>query len=82
MKSELDKYVIDKVKLRRKENNVSQRGLAAVLVCSPGFVGQVESDKFPAKYTAYQLYTIARFFECSVSDFFPDINDPKYNTDF
>lgn len=79
MKSELDKYIIDKVKLKRKELKISQRALAEILGCNRSFVGQVESDNYPAKYTAYQVYLIARDFECPVSDFFPSINDPKYN---
>ena len=81
MKSELDKYVIEQVKQKRRENKVSQRDLAAVLRCNRSFVGQVESDNYPAKYTAYHLYLIAQEFECPVGDFFPPLNDPQFCSD-
>lgn len=81
MKSELDRYVIDQIKAKRKELNVSQRDIAELLKCNRSFVGQVESDNFPAKYSVQQVYAIAQDFECSPSDFFPPIDDPRFNSD-
>lgn len=71
MKSEIDLFVINKVKEKRKERSVSQRGIAEILQCSVGFVGQVESEKYAIKYSVHQLYLIAKDFDCSVSEFFP-----------
>ena len=51
MKSKVDLFVINKIREKRKELGVSQRGLAAILDCSPSFIGQVESDKFDIKYS-------------------------------
>ena len=55
MKSKVDLFVINKVREKRKELGISQRGLAAILECSPSFIGQVESDKFDIKYSVHQV---------------------------
>ena len=65
MKSKVDLFVINKVREKRKELGISQRGLAAILECSPSFIGQVESDKFDIKYSVHQVFLIAQFFDCS-----------------
>ena len=74
MKSKVDLFVINKVREKRKELGISQRGLAAILECSPSFIVQVESDKFDIKYSVHQVFLIAQFFDCSPTDFFPPIN--------
>ena len=74
MKSDIDLFVIYKIKEKRKELNVSQRGMAAILDCTAGFIGQVESENSDTKYSVHQLYLIAKDFECSPADFFPPIN--------
>ena len=67
MKSKVDLFVINKIREKRKELGVSQRGLAAILDCSPSFIGQV-------KYSVHQVFLIAQFFDCSPADFFPPID--------
>ncbi len=74
MKSKVDIFVIQKVKEKRKELGISQRGMAEILGCSPSFIGQIESDKFDMKYSVHQLYVIAQEFECSPADFFPPLD--------
>ena len=69
MKSKVDLFVINKIREKRKELGVSQRGLAAILDCSPSFIGQVESDKFDIKYSVHQVFLIAQFFDCSPISF-------------
>jgi len=71
MKSEIDLFVIKKIKAKRLGFGISQRGIADILEVSAGFVGQVESRKYDVKYSVHQLYLIAKEFECSVADFFP-----------
>ena len=71
MKSAIDLFVINKIKEKRKELNISQRGIADILGCSAGFIGEVESAKFVSKYSIHQLFLIAKEFECSPADFFP-----------
>ncbi len=74
MRSEVDLFVINKIKEKRKELNISQRGMAEILGCSTGFVGQVESENYEIRYSIHQLYLIAKEFDCSPADFFPPIN--------
>ena len=74
MKSKNDLFVITRIKERRMQKNISQRGLAAILDCSPSFIGQVESEKFDVKYSVHQVFLIAQFFECSPAEFFPPID--------
>ena len=74
MKSDIDLFVINRIKEKRKELNVSQRGMAAILDCTAGFIGQVESENSDTRYSVHQLYLIAKDFECSPADFFPPIN--------
>ena len=73
MKSKVDLFVINKIREKRKELGVSQRGLAAILDCSPSFIGQVESDKFDIKYSVHQVFLIAQFFDCSPAVFFAKV---------
>jgi transcriptional regulator with XRE-family HTH domain len=79
MKSAIDLYVINKIREKRKELNISQRGIADILGCSAGFIGEVESEKFVTKYSIHQLYLIAKEFECSPAEFFPAWDDDRFN---
>ncbi|MBF1506594.1 MAG: helix-turn-helix transcriptional regulator [Prevotella pallens] len=74
MKSKIDLFVITRIKERRMQKNISQRGLAAILDCSPSFIGQIESEKFDVKYSVHQVFLIAQFFDCSPAEFFPPID--------
>ncbi len=74
MKSKIDLFVITRIKERRMQKNISQRGLAAIQDCSPSFIGQVESEKFDVKYSVHQVFLVAQFFECSPAEFFPPID--------
>ena len=74
MKSKIDLFVITRIKERRMQKNISQRGLAAILDCSPSFIGQVESEKFDVKYSVHQVFLVDQFFECSPAEFFPPID--------
>lgn len=74
MKSKIDLFVITRIKERRMQKHISQRGLAAILDCSPSFIGQVESEKFDVKYSVHQVFLVAQFFECSPAEFFPPID--------
>ena len=78
MKSVIDLYVINKIKEKRKELNISQRGIADILNCSAGFIGEVESEKFVTKYSIHQLFLIAKEFECSPAEFFPSWDSNQF----
>ena len=72
-KTDIETYVISKVKEMREERNLSQSELAAHLDVSNGFIGQAESSKSPTKYNLNHLNRLALIFKCSLKDFFPDM---------
>ena len=71
-KSDIEAYVIKKVKEKRESLNITQSELALELDVSDGFIGQVESSKSPSKYNLNHLNKLAIIFKCSVKDFMPD----------
>ena len=68
----IEQYVIDQVRNKRKEKGISQRELSAMTTLSIGFIGDVESTKFRAKYNLNHLNEIAKALECSPKDFLPE----------
>jgi transcriptional regulator with XRE-family HTH domain len=72
LKSDIEAYVIAKVREKRETLNLTQSQLAVELNLSDGFIGQVESPKYPAKYNLNHLNKLALIFKCSVKDFLPD----------
>ena len=71
MKSKIDQFVINKVKERRLEKNISQADLAFELGMSVGFIGKVESSKYTSHYNIKHLNQLAKILECSPQDFLP-----------
>lgn len=71
MKSKIDLYVINKVKEKRVEQDLSQADLANELGMSVGFIGKVESSKYPSHYNIKHLNQLAKILECSPQDFLP-----------
>ena len=71
-KSEIHLYVIEQVRKKRFECNMSQADMAYKLGVSLGFVGQIESLNYTAKYNIEHINKLAQIFACSVKDFFPD----------
>lgn len=71
-KSEIEQFVINRVREIRKEKNISQAELAYMIDKSPAFIGQVENPKHRAKYNINLLNVIAAAMGCSIKDFFPD----------
>ena len=71
-KTDIETFVINKVKEKRELANLSQSELAVKLDVSNGFIGQVESSKSGSKYNLNHLNKLAVIFKCSVKDFIPD----------
>lgn len=69
MKSKIDLFVITRIKERRMQKNISQRGLAAILDCSPSFIGQVESEKFDVKYSVHQVFSLPNSLNAPLQSF-------------
>jgi transcriptional regulator with XRE-family HTH domain len=72
LKTDIEAYVINKVKEKREEHKFSQSELAVRLNVSNGFIGQAESSKSPTKYNLNHLNQLAVIFGCSIKDFIPE----------
>jgi transcriptional regulator with XRE-family HTH domain len=75
MRSEIDQYIIDRVRDHRKKLNISQEALAYELGFeSKSYIGAIESMN-PERnecYNCWHLNHIARYFQCSPKDFWPE----------
>ncbi len=72
MATEIEKYIIDRVREMRISNGLSQMALSQKIGMSSSFVSHVESTKRRAKYNINHLNEIAKIFGCSPKDFLPD----------
>lgn len=70
--SKIEQYVIDRVKELRLEKGISQAELARLLDVSEGFIGNIESKNYRAKYNIKLLNELAKIFKCSPQDFLPE----------
>jgi transcriptional regulator with XRE-family HTH domain len=59
LKTEIELYVVNKVKERRIALNLSQEDIARILDFSRGFIGQVESPLSASKYNLNHLNKLA-----------------------
>ena len=71
MKAKIDQFVINMVKEKRLDKNISQADLAYELGISVGFIGKIESTKYPSHYNVKHLNQLAKILECSPQDFLP-----------
>jgi transcriptional regulator with XRE-family HTH domain len=71
-KTKFEQFVINKVREKRLEMNLSQDDVALMLDLSRGYIGQVESLNHPAKYNMNHINQLAKELKCSPKDFFPD----------
>ncbi|OQP44183.1 transcriptional regulator [Niastella yeongjuensis] len=69
--SKIEQYIIDKIREKRLKLNISQAELARQLDVSEGFIGNVESPNYRAKYNINHLNAIAKIFKCSPREFLP-----------
>lgn len=72
LKSDIELYVINKVREMRMTKGISQADLALKLNLSVGFIGHIENPKYRAKYNLNHINELAKVFDCSVKDFLPD----------
>ena len=62
MKSEIELYIIRKVKERRIQINISQRYLADCLNVSQSFIQQIEDENTSIAYNIDHLNAVAKMF--------------------
>lgn len=73
MKSEYQQEIIFKIKQARIERGLGQKNIAAHLGISVGHVGNIESSRFPQKYTLKQLDSLCKYFNMPIEQLFiPD----------
>jgi len=72
LKTKIDWFIISKVKEMRNQQSLEQDDLAIHLNVSPGFIGQIESPNFRAKYNTSHINELAKLFNCSPKDFMPE----------
>lgn len=65
-KTDYQFQIIQNVRKIRLEHDVTQSGLGDILGLSKGQIGNIESTKYPQKYTLKQLYHICCHFEVSL----------------
>jgi transcriptional regulator with XRE-family HTH domain len=72
LKTDIELYVINKVRERRVALDLSQDDLAFYLDTNRSFIGLVESPNSKAKYNLNHLNKLAKEMKCSLKDFMPD----------
>lgn len=72
VKSAIDWYIVNRVREIRTEKGISQAEVAYHLDLSVGFIGHIESSNFRAKYNTIHLNALAKLFNCSPRDFWPE----------
>jgi transcriptional regulator with XRE-family HTH domain len=71
-KSQIDLYVIEKVKEKRIAAKMSQADLAYELGVSNAFIGRVESPSTLTRYNFQHINKIAAILDCNLKDFLPE----------
>lgn len=71
-KNIIDWFIINTIREIRTSKGFSQEDIAAHLNLTAGFIGQVESPNYRAKYKTLHLNEIAKLFNCSPKDFWPE----------
>lgn len=72
VKSEIEQFVIDKVKEIRVSKGISQAKLAHLIDLSVGFIGNVENPKHVAKWNLNHINRISKELDVPFKDFFPE----------
>ncbi len=72
MLTEIETFVIERVKKIRTEKNISQADLASLIGVSIGFIGKVESFKYNTKYNLNHINNIAKALNISPKDLLPE----------
>ena len=69
---EIEKYVIFQVREEREARNITQEELSNKLGKNSSYIAHIEAPSKKAKYNISILNEIAKIFECSIKDFFPE----------
>lgn len=67
----IEQYVINIVREKREKAGITQAVLSHILGVSAGFIGKVESAKYPSKYNLNHINRLSKHFKCSPQSFLP-----------
>jgi len=70
--SEVDLYVINKVREMRVPKELSQVKLSILMGLAEGAIGKIENPRERAKYNIRHLNLLAKALKCSPRDFLPE----------
>ena len=70
--TEIEIFIIEKVKKMRLDRDISQLALSQKIDMNDSFVSHVESETKRAKYNVNHINKIAKVFKCSPKDFLPE----------
>jgi len=76
-KTKIELEIVRRVAGMRHKKKFSQDNIAAVLECSRGYIGQIESPNNPGTYNISQLNRLAFEFECSLHELIPEQPVPE-----
>lgn len=71
-KTELDLYIVSRVKEMRLQRKWTQSTLATKLELSDGFYSEIENPNHRAKFNIAHLVRLGKIFECSPCIFLPN----------
>lgn len=72
MLTKIEIYIIKRVKEMREIHGMTQMDLSLRLGKAVGFIGDIEAPSKTAKYNIKHLNELAKIFECSPKDFWPE----------
>lgn len=72
LKTEIELYVIGRVKEKRTILKLSQARLAILIDVSVGFIGHVENPNHRAKYNLNHINRLVKALNCDFKDLFPE----------
>ena len=72
MLTEIEIYIIQRVKDMREVQGITQMDLSLRLGKGVGFIGDIEAPSKTAKYNIKHLNELAKIFGCSPKDFWPE----------
>lgn len=81
MKSEYQIEIISKLIRLREANGYSQEKIGILLGLSSGQIGNIESPKYPHKYTLEHIYKICNEFNTHIEHIFIEDSDYETNID-
>ncbi|WP_343614937.1 helix-turn-helix transcriptional regulator [Flavobacterium sp.] len=70
--TKIELYIIAEVRKIREARGMSQMDLSLKLGKAVGFIGDIEAPSKKAKYNIKHLNEIAKIFDCSPKDFWPE----------